>query len=365
MILRELKERYSSVEPYRPGEGIYELSQRLGKDPSKILKLNANENLFVPRSFITDLVKQASDEVDSRLYPQKEAAELKQAISEVNQVSPENTILASGGDQLIEQILSAALRPGDTVQAITPTFSMYPRTCTIRGFNYIEERLGEDFTFNPDEIISNKGRETKALVLCNPNNPTANQFNKRSVMRLVDNYEGMVLIDEAYAEYGKYSLVEEAESRENLVVLRTFSKAYGLAGLRLGYLITNEELAELINERYMMPYPVSSLTLKTGVKAIENNDYFKEKIQSTKIARDALSVELSEMDGVEAFPSETNFILFKTRNSMEKVYSDLLNFGIIVRKIGDVPGSSECLRVTVAPASINNAFKSALGEVMK
>ncbi|MBD3205641.1 histidinol-phosphate transaminase [Candidatus Bathyarchaeota archaeon] len=365
MILQELKERYSSVEAYSTGEGENELAQRLGMNPNEILKLNANENLFVPRSYITDLIRQASDEVDPRIYPQHEGNELKKAISEVNQVKPENIVLASGGDQIIEQILSAALRPGDTVQAITPTFSMYPRTCMIKGFNYVEERLREDFSFEPDDIISNTDKESKVLILCNPNNPTANQFQRKSVMELVDNYEGMVLVDEAYAEYSKYSLIEEAEDRDNLVILRTFSKAYGLAGMRLGYLITNRELAELLNERYMMPYPVSSLTLKTGVKILEKIDYFKEKIQLTKEARDNLYLELSEMDGVKAFPSETNFILFNTRKSMRQVYSDLVNLGVVVRKIGDVPGSSECLRVTVAPAPMNKAFISALGEVIK
>jgi histidinol-phosphate aminotransferase len=241
---------------------------------------------------------------------------------------------------------------------------MYPRTCWTKGLKYVEESIEKDFTFDPEKILDNKG-QSKALIVCNPNNPTGNQFKIESITRLIDDYQGIIFLDEAYAEYGKYTMAKEAAKKENLVILRTFSKAYGLAGMRLGYIITNEKLARLINERYMMPYPVSSLTLKTGLKVLQNKKYFEEKIQKTKRAREILFKKLNQIKGVKAFPSDTNFILFTTKNSMDQVYSDLLNKGIIIRKIGTVPGYSECLRVTVAPTPINQKFTSALEEVLK
>jgi histidinol-phosphate aminotransferase len=364
-MIQELSRRYSLIKPYRPGESVFELAQRLGMETSDILKLNANENLFVQEKYVTDLIKQASEEVDPRLYPQKEGDNLKEAISKIEQINPEEIIIASGGDHLIEILLSAFLRLGDVVQAITPTFSMYPRTCLTRGLKYIEENLDRNFTFDPEKITYNNKGDSKALIVCNPNNPTGNQFKKESIIRLINGYQGIVFLDEAYAEYGKYTIAKEAVKRKNLVILRTFSKAYGLAGMRLGYIITNEELARLINERYMMPYPVSSLTLKTGLKVLQNIEYFEEKIQMAKRSRDILFKKLNKIKGVKAFPSDTNFILFTTKHSMDQVYSDLLNLGIIIRKIGNVPGYRECLRVTVAPIPINRKFTSALEEVLK
>lgn len=364
MNLEKLSTRYRSVNPYRPGEGIEELAQRLGVKPSDILKLNANENLFLSRSYVTDLVKQAADELDPRLYPQKEGEQLKKSISELHRINPDGIILASGGDQLIEGLLSALLNPWDPVKAVAPTFSMYPRTCMVKGLDYSEIKIEKDFTLNSGKILSNT-QESGAIVLCNPNNPTGNQFSEESVMELIEGYGGIVILDEAYAEYGKYTLVKEAEKRSNLVIIRTFSKAYGLAGLRLGYAVTNNELAAIINERYMMPYPVSSLTLKIGVKALQNHKFFEEKIKLTKEAREELAEDLNNLKGVKAFPSDANFILFNTPKKMEYVYSMLLERGIILRKIGDVPGHRECLRVTVAPPHLNLRFTSALEEVLK
>jgi histidinol-phosphate aminotransferase len=363
-MIQELSKRYSSIKPYQSGESVFELAQRLGIQTSDILKLNANENLFVQGKFIKDLIKKASEEVDPRLYPQKEGENLKESISEMEKINPRNIVLASGSDHLIETLLSAFLRPGEAVQAITPTFSMYPRTCLTRGLKFIEESIEKDFTFNPEKITDNK-EQSKALIVCNPNNPTGNQFKRESIIKLVNGYQGVVFLDEAYAEYGKYTMTEEAVTRENLVILRTFSKAYGLAGMRLGYIITNEKLARLINERYMMPYPVSSLTLKTGLKVLQNKEYFEERIQKTKKARERLFQNLNKIKGVKVFPSDTNFMLFTTNQSMEQVYSDLLCLGIIIRKIGKVPGFNECLRVTVAPDPINHKFTSALEEVLK
>jgi histidinol-phosphate aminotransferase len=365
MNLQKLTQRYTSVPLYKPSEDMDKLYNQFRENPSKIIKLNANENYFVSKSFIIDLIKQAASELDPRLYPLKEVEQLKEKISEINGVIPEGIILASGGDQLIEQLLSAILGPGESVLAVAPTFSMYPRTCITKGLGYKEKKIGEDFKLKQETILSKSDKETGAIVLCNPNNPTGNQFSLESVISLIDGYDGIVILDEAYAEYGKYSLAREAEKRENLIVLRTFSKAYGLAGLRLGYATTNPELAAIMNERYMMPYPVSSLSLKTGLKALQNQEYFMETIQHSKKAREELLIKLNRINGVKAFHSDTNFILFTTQKPMDQVYSGLLEKGMIIKKVGNVPGYKECLRVTVAPPQMSKRFTTSLEEVLK
>jgi histidinol-phosphate aminotransferase len=235
----------------------------------------------------------------------------------------------------------------------------------IKGLNYKEEELDVNFTFDPNTVLKNTKKDTGSIVVCNPNNPTGNQFPRESVISLIDSFEGIVILDEAYTEYGEYSLANEAEKRENLIVLRTFSKAYGLAGLRLGYAVTNKEFASIINERYMMPYPVSSLALMIGLKALQNQKIIKENIIHTKKTRDTLIEELNRINGVKAFKSDANFVLFTVNKPMDIIYQALVKKGIIVRKIGAVPGYTECLRVTVAPTSMSKRFIVALKEVLK
>jgi histidinol-phosphate aminotransferase len=225
--------------------------------------------------------------------------------------------------------------------------------------------LSPGFTLDSARVLDAVSPETRMVVLCNPNNPTANQFEREEVMEIVDGYDGLVVVDEAYAEYGEYSLACEAGERMNLVVLRTFSKAYGLAGMRLGYAVANERLAQALEERYLPPYPVSGLTLRTGVNVLRNRDTVEEAVRETKELRRRLIEALNGLRGVTAFPSATNFVLFNTGKPCAEAYETLIERGVLVRCIGAVPGYDDCLRVTVAPMKEAAVFLRALEEATR
>jgi histidinol-phosphate aminotransferase len=353
MSLEEFYREAEHINPYRP------------QGASDALKLDANENLFLPKDFMKRMVVEAARDYDPRLYPAEEMNIFKDELADTLTIKPLQLVVASGGDQVIELLVSCMLREGQEVLAVSPTFSMYPRFTAIRRLNYKPVELGSGFTLDSAKVLGAVSPETGMMVLCNPNNPTANQFEGEQVLELVDGFGGPVLVDEAYAEYGECSLVGEAAERENLIVLRTFSKAYGLAGMRLGYAVTNTRLAQTLNERYLPPFPVSSLTLWTGVNLLRNRDKVEAAVQETKKERRRLIEALNGLPGVQAFPSATNFVLFNTDKPYLEVYDILYSHGIRVRRIGKVPGYDNCLRVTVAPRGEATKFLRVLKEATK
>ncbi|HUS79002.1 MAG TPA: histidinol-phosphate transaminase [Patescibacteria group bacterium] len=363
MTLERFKLRSSELGVYEPGEPIETLAERVGLPSDRILKLNANENLFLPRSKLQRIMAEATSETDPRLYPGEEEELLAGKLASLHDISTDQIVIGSGGDQIINLVISSILRPTDTLLAVTPTFSMYPRTVAIRGVTYRVAPLDNRFMMDGEKVVE-EAREVDLIVLCNPNNPTSNQLPRGEVMKVVEGFDGPVLIDEAYAEFGQYSLIDEAAERDNLIILRTFSKAYGLAGLRLGYAVTNTVLARTLAERYMMPFSVPSLVLRIGVRLLEEQAMIREAVEEVKLERGFLVDSLNKIEGVRAFPSDTNFILFCTRKPHEDVYASLLERGVIVRRIGSVPGYENCLRVTVTPRMATMKFLDALKEVV-
>ena len=358
MNIKALKERLSEVKPYKPSPYVDQLADKIGINSKEVLKLDSNENLFLSKHFMQQVMIESSYEVDPRLYPEKEADYLRNQLAELNGVDPSQIVIASGGDQIIELIYDAVGE--STVCAISPTFSMYPRAAKQRRLEYIEKPLNNDFTLD----IKNT-QSYGLLILCNPNNPTGNQFNRDKLVKLIDEAEGFVLVDEAYTDYGDYSLTSETAERENLIILRTFSKAYGMAGLRLGYCITNSELAEVLTTQCLMPYPVSSSVLRAGSILLRNKELVDQKVEEAKIQREELINNLNQIDGITAYPSATNFVLFNTIKPYNEIYEGLKERGILIRAFGKVLDKENCLRVTVAPKPMMDRFIEALKEAIK
>ena len=362
MNLEKLLVLSKHIESYQPSPPADELARKLGIEKEKIIKLNSNENLFLENIFMKDILQKALDRTDPRLYPQSEEDLLKNKIAELNKIDPSQIVICSGGDHAIELLFSLP-QIGNFTTAVTPTFSIYPRVALQRCINLKEARLNPDFSLNINRVLE-FAYDSSLIIVCNPNNPTGNQFPKEKLLQLIERIEGLVLIDEAYQEYADYSLIELVSSYENLVILRTFSKAYGLAGLRLGYLVTNDDLARIIRDKFMMPYPVSNLVINSGIEVLDNLSVIMDAIEKTKYARDWLINKLNEINGVHAYPSNTNFVLFSTKKSYIEIYEELLQEGIIVSKQGRLLEVDNCLRVTVAPREIMVRFLKKLEEIM-
>jgi histidinol-phosphate aminotransferase len=344
-------------------------TERAGYKPSPIieqskLKLDSNENLFLSKKTLASSISKVSRKVDCRLYPDNDIGEVKTLIGRSLGVEHHQIVMGGGGDQLIELLTASLLREGEEIRSIDPTFGMYREVAAQRRICYKAIRLGEGFSLPIDELLCD-AEEGSMLVVCNPNNPTGNSFSKRSLLRLVEEYPGFVLIDEAYVDYGGESLTENTCSYDNLVVLRTFSKAYGLAGLRVGYIVSNKRLAKVIETKHQSPFPCSRISLGTAKMMLENQTAVNYAIDANRTERKWMLSQLSIIGGVTTFPSDSNFILFDVGHDAAIVKQKLGELGVSVRFVGSVIGYDNCLRVTVAPRKMGKFFLKALREVIK
>jgi len=349
---------------YDVGETVDGLARKLGKKSEQILKLNSNENFFVPLDFLRNILSESVGEVDPRIYPRDEYMELKEALGKYLGVLPNQIVVGTGSDNLIDLVSRVMLGKGDEALSISPTFSIYERCIRIQGATYKPVPLKEDFSLDTEGLLDAVSLKTKVIFLCSPNNPTANSFTCRDIEYLAKNFDGIVAVDEAYADFSGSSIIEAVGDYENLVVFRTFSKVFGLAGLRLGCAVSNPVLAKVMDERFQMPYTVTLVTLRASSKILGRMDVINKAIDEVKVQRSILIEALNKIVGVRAFGSETNFVLFQTVKGSETVYKKLLDKGVIVRNIGQVLSSKNCLRVTVAPQPMMDRFLKALNEVL-
>ena len=364
-IIRNVLNEARRLSSYDVGETIERLARRLNKKPSEILKLNSNENFFIPLEFLRRILREAVEEADPRIYPRDEVKDLKKAYGEYIGVNSDQIIMGTGSDHLIDLVCRIFLRRGDEALAISPTFSIYRRCVEIQGAIYKPVSLKKDFSLDVETMLNASSSKTKVIFLCSPNNPTANRLEREEIIRLMEEFSGLVAVDEAYIDFSGSSLVDLTEEFDNLIIFRTFSKVFGLAGLRVGCAIANAELAKTINEKFLMPYSVSLIAIKAALKILKHSEVISSAIGEVKRERERLIRELNSINGVRAFNSETNFVLFQVNRSSESVYRRLLEKGVIIRNIGRVLEYENCLRVTVAPAPMMNKFLSALRETLE
>lgn len=348
---------------YVSGETLKDVKQRLGVEPSKIIKLDLNENFFIPREKLLALVKEALEDLDPRLYPQEEEERLREKLSKYVGLSASHIAIGNGADEIIERIAHLSLGKGEQAITISPTFLMYRYAAGLQKAKIIEVPLKADFSLDVNSLLSKITAKTKVLFLCSPNNPTANQFEIDNIKFLIENFSGIVVVDEAYVEFADYSVAPLITKYENLIVIRTFSKAFGLAGLRLGYCIANAEIIRALSENVRLPYPINTVSLKVGAKVLENIEVVKEAVKKTRREREKLVKALNDIDGVIAFKSKTNFVLFRTEKPSDKIYSSLLEKGILIKKIGTILSFQNCLRTTVGLPWMNARLVEALKEI--
>lgn len=362
--LKQIQKDEQMLDSYDIGETIEGLARKLDKKPSEILKLNSNENFFMPINLLRSLLREVIEDSDPRIYPRDEYDELKEALGRYVHVSPEQIVIGTGSDQMIDLVSRALLRPGDEALSIEPTFSIYERSVKIQQAIYTPIPLREDFSLDVDKMLASATPKTKLLFLCSPNNPTANQFKLEEIQCLVEEFRGLVAIDEAYVEFAEHSIVKIINEYENLIILRTFSKAFGIASLRVGYAVSNTYLASTLADKFQMPYTVSSIGLRMGLKLLDKIEVIKAVIKELKSERSRLISRLNKIDGVTAFNSDTNFVLISLKKSSNEVCESLLRKGIIVRNTGSILNLKDCIRVSIAPSIMMDAFIAMLREAL-
>ncbi|MBE0448199.1 MAG: histidinol-phosphate transaminase [Actinobacteria bacterium] len=325
--------------------------------------LSANESPYnLPQSII-DEIKREFDRVAYNRYPDPLSLELRQLIGECYNLGADNVIVGNGGDEVIQNLFLAYGGPGRKAVTFDPMFEIYGITGRITGTEMVSIlRLPEDLLAEP--VIAQSYDIDAALVfLCCPNNPTGDMVSPEKIDELLRNTSALVIIDEAYAEFSKQTAVPLLSEYENLAILRTFSKAFSLAGLRAGYLLAREGVIENLLKVKLF-FNFSRLSQSIAKIAFTHRDIFEAKIEVILKERDRLFSELSKTDHIKVFPSESNFILFRTEKPATQVWQGLLDRGVLIRNSSNQALLENCLRVTVGTPEENNIFLKALREVV-
>lgn len=293
-------------------------------------------------------------------YPDPLQKDLKELLAKQNGVSSENIFIGNGSDEILDLTFRLFCEPGKD-QSITfaPTYGMYQVLADINNVNLINLPL--DATFNPEPgrlEPYNNDASCKLLLLCSPNNPTGNNFNRERILEILETFKGIVLVDEAYIEFSEEeSLVSLIDSYPNLIVSRTMSKAWGLAAARIGIAFANKELIQWLN-RVKPPYNVGKLNQEAAIDALSNNSFFKANLEAIKQEKTFLFKELEALDIViKTYPSASNFILIEVTEA-NKIYEYLISLNIVVRNRNALVAN--CLRISIGTKEENETLIAAL-----
>ncbi|MEO6221571.1 MAG: histidinol-phosphate transaminase [Ginsengibacter sp.] len=325
-------------------------SARTEYSGSASLFLDANEN-----SFGSPLSE------NYNRYPDPLQWQLKHEISKIKGIPPQNIFIGNGSDEVIDLAYRIFCEPGkDNVIVCPPTYGMYSVSGNINDVEIKEVMLTDEFQLDVDAILKKVNRNARLLFICSPNNPTGNNMNRVDVETLINNFPGLVIIDEAYINYSKQkSFLQELTEYENLIVMQTLSKAWGLAALRLGLCFASEKIIELFN-KVKPPYNINKASQQLGMEALSGIDEVNNNIKITVEQRDILQHELQQFNFIKKiYPSDSNFILVKTNNA-DKLYKYFSAKEIIVRNRSNEPLCENCLRITIGTPQENETLIEAL-----
>ena len=341
MIIENLiRENIKSLKPYSSAREEFKNSA------SNLVYLDANENPF---------------DTGLNRYPDPQQNLVKAALAKIKNVSREQLLLGNGSDEVLDLIFRVFCEPKvDTVIVLPPTYGMFEVLANTNDVGLIKISLLDNYQPNVDEILKAQNSQTKLLFLCSPNNPTANSFNADKIETLIKKFTGIVVIDEAYIDFSSQeSWIRRLNEFPNLIVIQTLSKAYGLAGIRLGACYSSTKIISVLN-KIKPPYNINQLTQQTALKALQNSIKTNNEIAIIISERNKLIIDLEEISFiVKVYPSDANFLLVKVDNAIVR-YHQLVEHEIIVRNRTNLPLCENCLRFTVGTKEENKKLMNTL-----
>jgi histidinol-phosphate aminotransferase len=354
----------SSLPPIRP-----DLSLTEGYHSPQVeaeVRLNTNESPFPPpEKWSQDLLRALADVAFHR-YPDRPATELRAAIAALHDVNPEEVFCANGSNEVLQCLLLAYGGPGRKAALFEPTYALHSHISRLTGTAVVEGGRTEDFRIDLAEARALLARERPEITfLCSPNNPTGRAEPQETVAGILTVAPGLVVVDEAYGQFSSWSALGlRGPDHPGLVVTRTFSKTWAMAGARLGYLVADPQVV-LACEAVVLPYHLSAQTQLAGLLALEYTDEMEARVACIAEERGRVAAALGNLP-VESWPSDANFILFRPlHDDADKVWSGLLEHSVLIRNCASWDGLLGCLRVTIGRPDENDRFLSALEECLR
>jgi histidinol-phosphate aminotransferase len=337
----------NSLKPYVAGKGYTEISRKYGIPPERIVKLGSNENPYGPSPRVLSAIQGISPE----RYPEPE--ELIEGLADYTGHPQEMIVIGSGMDGVMDTLTRLFLEKGDRTLIYTPTFSYYEILTTLCGATPLFVPRGPRF-----EISTDIPKDVKMVFICSPNNPTGNLTSEEDVKKVLESTEAIVFLDEAYVEFADRSLLSLVRKYDNLVVGRTMSKAFGLAGMRLGYAVVPEWIAGQYRRAAPPFFGVTCASVAAGVVALSDLDYMRSSVDKIQRERERLQKE------TEADPSQTNFLYLETAEPSDIVTEKFQRKGVIIRDCRSFRGAGDHhIRVSVGSPAENDQFLAAYREI--
>jgi len=341
-----VRENIKKLKPYRSARDDFDTG----------ILLDANENT---------IGSPFANEFELNRYPLPYQEELRSRISQYRDMDIEQVFVGVGSDEPIDLLIRIFCEPArDAILVTPPTYGMYNVSAGINNVAVQECLLSEDFELRPDAVFDTITGKTKIIFLCSPNNPTGNSLNREHIIRVAKNFRGIVVVDEAYIDFSEQtSMCALIDEHPNLVILQTLSKAFGLAGIRLGIALAHPEVINYLM-KIKAPYNVNKLTSAFAIRAFKELHRIAENIAVIKKERERVTSELSKIPQIEkVFPSDANFLLFRVQQAYE-LYQKMAGEGVIVRYRGNEPHCDNCLRVTIGRPEENMTFLNVLKKVL-
>ena len=338
-----VRSHIADLQPYSSARDEFD------NDDGDVVYLDANENPF--------------DNGVNR-YPDPQQRKLKEVIARGRGVAANQLLLGNGSDEVLDLIFRAFCTPNkDNVIVMPPTYGMYKVLANINCVSLDEATLNDDFQLVTKDILNQISSQTKAIFLCSPNNPSGNSFRREDILTLLQSFTGLVVVDEAYIDFStQKSLTAELPSYPNLIITQTLSKAYGLAGIRLGICIASEEIINILN-KIKPPYNINSLTQERAISALEDWDTTQRQITQLIAERKGLFAQLEKISFVEkVYPSDANFLLVRVDDA-NKRYAQLIQNNIVVRNRSKQVGCENCLRFSVGTPQENQILIETLNRL--
>lgn len=321
-----IRENVKKLSPYSSARDEFEQFKK------PMIYLDANENPF-------------SNGINR--YPDPQQRELKAIIAEKNNVPKDTILLGNGSDEVLDLVFRAFCEPNrDNIITLPPTYGMYGVLANINAIENREVFLNEEFQPNVDAILNAVDKNTKIIFLCSPNNPTGNSFNDASVIKILDQFKGLVVLDEAYIDFSEdESWLSVLKDFPNLIITHTLSKAYAMAGLRIGILYASREIIAVLN-KIKPPYNINGLSQETAIKKL-NQSTMPAQVKKILVEKKRLETALAKCSFVEkVYPSDANFIFFKVDDANFR-YQQFLENGVVVRNRSNQPLCENCLRISI------------------
>ena len=342
MEWREIIDRLSRSPAYEGGISAAQAAKYQNISVDKFINLQSNENLFISSSYLKSILRAAIREFNPQLYPKDEIGILEENLASYVNVKPENIMLGSGADQLIDFLISLFGSMGSVAYPV-PTYSYYGISSEVRGIKKVEVPYNEDFSLDVDRLVNAASTLT---FICSPNNPTGHSVKLDQLRELLERGRSLVVVDETYAEFLGMSFAPLIKKYDNLLILRSMSKSFGIASLRVGYMIGDAEIISNL-KKAQLPFVISSLAARVSVKLLQNLSYFRSRWRE---AIATMKKFLSMLDiSVQRTPTETYFVTISTCRSNTVVFNELLRYGYITRIIKPFMNFRNPLRLSVAP----------------